>query len=267
MQDSNSKPCFCVKAKDTTSGKKIFINFKLSSEVQYPDLDLTEDQFIEIYQTPAIERYRIPIIIGQLFWTTDKKKESSYVVDIQINENYLRTRILTSEIMKSFLLTIAIETLENKYNDPQSVKNTKQFLGHSLKILVEDCVVLQNKKNQEKGKLVNNKITILDELNSLSDASKKDLVESIENEPAEYDVYFRPSSSRLECCLYNLMELPKNINFNEDRITVTCQKENKVLMDIYVPFELDILQEPRYKYFANSNMLRFSFATSTNVSR
>lgn len=245
-------PIFCVQITDKKSQKKLFVNFKSNDSVQYPDVDLDEDQIVKeiCNPTPRIELFKIPLKLSPIFWSKGTKIERSYVIDVLINDKFAIRRVLPSEVIRHYVVNVTMETIEQKYNNSRGTKGLGQFIGHNLDLDQTNYEVLISKQCIERSdELVNNKIILLDETMNESNPKENPI-------DTPYDLYYRPASGILTCSIVT-DKLPDSISFNDDRIVV--KSDEKFLVDAYLPFYIDLSMPVKYKYDDRLCLLRIVF--------
>jgi len=100
-----------------------------------PTLDLNEEELRALLASDEANSFTIPLILTQFKSTTDKSGSEALVLDVIINTDLYLNKISFSQLYKTFLITITLETIErDKYNDL---------------IDKNDWVLLKNKKYQE----------------------------------------------------------------------------------------------------------------------
>ena len=123
-------PGFCLKTK-MRDDEKVFINVCHSEELPAPP-DISDEELIKITESQDPSRFRVPISLGEPHAEVDHSGKGCSAYDVIVNsEFYQRTQ--NRPVLKNFLLTLALEGLEQKYNlnlsrDCKILKN-KKFLG------------------------------------------------------------------------------------------------------------------------------------------
>lgn len=261
MEDLHGNPIFCVSTRERNSRKKLYVNFKSTDAVEKPPIDLDEDELVrEICNpSPAIERYKIPLKLSQIFWTkrSGDNKERDYVIDVHINDNFAIRRVLVKDVIRHYVIIVALQTIENKYNTNDTAKTCGQFIGHQLDIDQATYEVLNLTQCRDRSSdLVSNKVLLLDEEAQKSTASKTNEAVSSEADSQSYDLFYRPGSNILTCSIAT-DKLPEVISFNDDRITV--ESSGKTLMDVNLPLFIDLREPMKYKFDDRLCLLRIVF--------
>lgn len=242
VEFNNGLPLFCVQVIDKISGKNVFINFKSSGIVEPPE-DIPDDHLLNDKKPKFI----VPLRPSPLYYTKDGRDD--YVIIILINDVFSIRRVLVSDIMRVYLIQFALTEIERRYNSPESVKITGQFIGHKLELERKTSKTLTKEQCKEKiTKFVNNKITIL-----------QDNAQSI-NQPDDtvYDLHYRPTSRILTCSVHT-EKLPDSIAFNEDRIFI--KHGDNVLVDADLPIFIDLKEPLKYKFDDRIGLFRAVFKT------
>ncbi|RWS05784.1 PIH1 domain-containing protein 1-like protein, partial [Dinothrombium tinctorium] len=172
---------FCLKTRDDKK-RKVFVNFCISEEVEYPKLDLTEDELSSLLQSEMLSAFKIPMLIEELRPTVDKSGDrNSLVCDIIINEEFYNKRVVSSELYKTLLVTVTLEAIESKNANAITLDKNK-------------WIILKNKKYQN---AVNNSSSksygerqLVTELNSLpsSSANSAPGVDHLDECMKEFDI-------------------------------------------------------------------------------
>lgn len=264
MEDLQGNPVFCVRTTDKNSNKRLFINFKSTDGVEKPPVDLNEDQLVrEICNpSPAIEKYKIPLKLSQIFWTKQgaSGKERHYVIDVHINDKFAIRRVLVNDVIRHYVIIVTLQTIEDKYNKSNSAKTCGQFLGHQLDLDQATYEVLNLTQCQDRSnELVSNKVLLLDERTS----GEVDSATSAGTSDTTYDLFYRPGSGILTCSI-STDRLPDSILFNDDRILV--QTSGKAIMDVHLPIQIDLREPMKYKFDDHTCLLRIVFKVSPNCS-
>jgi len=248
-------PIFCVEVKDKKQKCTLFINFKSTSDVEYPNVDLNEDQLVQEICHPSqnIEKYKIPMKLSQLYWPKEIDGERKYVVDVYINDKFAIRRVLVGDVIRHYVIIVTMLTLEEKYNTDMQVKSCGQFIGHRLELDQAGYKVLETIQCVERSsKLINNKIVMI------GDSEDQSATRTDSSDTSHLDLFYRPSSGILTCSIQT-DSLPDSIGFNDDRIKVTLA--NKNLMDVHLPFAIDLNQPVKYKFDDRLCLFRAVFRT------
>lgn len=271
--DDKSVPLFYLQTTDKTSGRTVCINLKCTPEVQAPAVEIDEAKLVsEICDpSPQIEQYKIPLVLGKIYWSEAKSVGSSeqqpgserhYVTTVQMNDKFAYRKVVPSEIIRHYVISVVLTALEDKFNHPNAKKLYGQFLGHRLDLdqaayevrghggKSESASVKQSKE------LVENKVMLLGSQEDSRGAPSKaiDTTSPDADSLPPYDLYYRPKSQVLTVQL-SADRLPERIEFNDDRLCVygtkfTDGKKEPAskLMDVHLPLYIDLSAPVRYKY-------------------
>jgi len=100
-----------------------------------PTLDLNEEELRALLSSEEANSFTIPLLLTQFKSTTDKSGSEALVLDVIINTDFYENKVRFSELYKTFLITVSLETIErDKYN---------------ALIDKNDWILLKNKKYQE----------------------------------------------------------------------------------------------------------------------
>jgi len=122
------KPGFCIKTKDII-GEKVFLNLCCSEELPVP-ADVTDEKLLEILESDDPTEFRIPLSLGEPHMEKDKSGKACTVYDVMVNPS-LFAKVEKSELYRTFLVTVMMEGLEDKY---------------SIGLNKQEWIVLKNKK-------------------------------------------------------------------------------------------------------------------------
>jgi len=236
----------CIKTKETKLKTKFFLNLCYSEDVPEPEFNLNDKELAEILDggTDAeVNGVRIPMSIGETHKDKDKSGMECLACDVIINNLFYEQKILKSEMHRTFLITVALEGVEEK---------------HKLSI-DKDFSILHNRKSFGRltPQFVRQKPSIKELGGTTSKSTTSSLIQEIKQDPSS-----RPSKLvqevstddlKLEHSITQLSEdlaraevkLPHlrhpgklSVQLGADRIMV--ESPNGCL-DIFVP--LDIHQE------------------------
>ncbi|KAI8791638.1 PIH1 domain-containing protein 1 [Biomphalaria glabrata] len=237
------KPCpgMCMKTR-TVNGEKVFINICYSENVPEPK-DLTDDELLKVLESEDPTKFRIPMSIGEPHAELDKSGGGCTVYDVVINPNFFN-KINTSELFKTFFLTIMCEGIESKYDV----------------LLKRDWIFLKNRKSL--GKLAEQHIRTkstplivdMESTNQLpaEQPEKKNLIEEIQKQDEElnkkapepiFSIIQEPVEGYPEYLVAEI-SLPEiktaqsvTLKLGEDRLLLTT-RSHVYYMDIFLPYDL-----------------------------
>lgn len=275
MQTNNDlQPLFSVRTTDKRTGQTLFINFKASDAIQAPEIDIEEEKLVrEICDpSPNIEKYKVPLQLSQIFWTgcdtleehgkiglglqQDKKgSDRNYVIDVQLNDKFAFRKVIPSDIIRHYLITVTMVSIEEKFNQEPKAnsQSAHQYLGHKLELDQADYEILKTPiEIKRSNEVVTNKIVLIDSgkertFNSLM--NKCDTGAGKDNDPHDseitYDLHFRPAIMVLTCSI-STDKLPNSISFNDDRFKVELHDART--LDINLPLDIDLREPVKYKF-------------------
>lgn len=255
-------PLFCVKTTDTISNRKLIINFRANSDFQAPEVDITEDKIAReiLNPSPEIEGCKIPFRSSPIFWSKhvdgSGNNDRYYVTYIEINDKFAFRKVLSSEIIRHFLITVAIDAIEDKYNSNEARKVTKQSIGHQLSLDQGRYEIITSKLQVEHSEeLVNNKVVVIPDPMPM-DGSIVGTLNDCEAGNISYDLHFRPKLM-LTTCSFNIDRVPDKISFNDDRLTISLG--NETIIDIHLPLFIDLKEPVKYKFDDRLSLFRMVF--------
>ncbi|PVD28984.1 hypothetical protein C0Q70_11581 [Pomacea canaliculata] len=218
-------PGFCVKLK-TSRNEKVFMNICQSENVP-PAKDLTDDELLEILKGDDLTKFRVPMSIGEPHAEIDKAGVGCTVYDVVVHPAFLQ-KIQSSELFRTFFLTITSEGIEEKFKTE----------------LKRDWIILKNRKCvgylQEQIVRLKSKPLIVDMDEGLKPFCLFRAPEpkfSIVQEPAEgYPEYL---VAEIHLPLVKTAQT-LTLDVGEDRILLET-RSNVYHLDIYLPY--NIVQE------------------------
>lgn len=259
-------PLFCAKTTDKRTGQTLYINFKSSDAIQEPELDISEEQLVQeiCNPSPRIEQFKVPLKMSQIFWRDINNSEDNrrdYVVDVELNDKFALRRVIASEIIRHYVVTVTMVSIEDKFNQASATKLAHQYIGHKLELDQANYEILDSKQQIERSnEPVNNRILLVENPSTskekvpsdskASPGTADDLIEP------DFDVYLRPASKLLTCSIQT-DTCPDSISFNDDRIIVELGE--KTLMDVYLPVNIDLTVPAKYKFDDRRCLFRVVF--------
>jgi hypothetical protein len=126
-----------------------------------PTLDLNEEELRSLLASEDSTAFTIPLLIKPIRNTEDKSGSKAIVCDVIINSDFYVNKISCSELYKTFLITVTLETIEKDKYKGLIDKN--------------DWVVLRNKKyhsvitNKSHHKIAVNQLSALLNINNIND--------------------------------------------------------------------------------------------------
>jgi len=254
------KPGMCIKTKNA-AGTKFFINLCKLAEIPAPppieESELSRIISSEDYTSP----WRCPMSLGTPRKEKDKSGGECFAAEIAVNSSWFEKTLVHSDIVLSFVLTIAMEGLCDKNGEDArldrnnwTVLKNKKFMGEVDKCPPHNIQIRQTsgiehiEESSPKSLMAESSTKKLDSNNT----SKKSIIEVL---PDESDV---KTTKEIEP-KYRIMKDPINspvqlkcrivlpgvnsakdvvLDVGEDRLVVTCSK-TRHLLDIFLPHTLD----------------------------
>jgi len=226
-------PGFCLKTK-TSNDDKVFINVCHSEELPAPP-DISDEELLKITESQDPSRFRVPISLGEPHAEVDHSGKGCSAYDVIVNSEFYK-RTQTRPVLKNFLLTLALEGLEQKFNlvlsrDCKILKN-KKFLGSA------ETQNIRQKPKPSITELENGSATkrpLITELDDETGSTAEKPVFKILREPLEGDPQF----------LIMEIQLPKlitskvaKLEVGEDRVVFHAHP-NLYHLDIDLPYYVD----------------------------
>lgn len=238
-------PGFCLKARDPSTNRKIFLNICRTHAIP-PPRDITAAELVQLLEdTPEDEPpdYRIPMSIGELKSESDKKEQPSHVCDVAINDKFCE-KVLQEKIFQEFLVAVAFEGFSQKYNikvgDERVMLKNKKVLGtlqeHRIRQRERDNVEPEELKFQMPSTSNENRngktlIEVLESSNEKEDVSepKYRLFQKINDLQNFYAEIYLP---------YVRNNKDINLHLSEDRIVLETEPK-KYFLDIFHEFKVN----------------------------
>nr|CAD7258791.1 unnamed protein product [Timema shepardi] len=122
----------CVKTHLLSGGGvgKVFINVCHTSGLPNPPKDVSDEELIKILASDEPTGFRVPMSIGEASEHPDKSGNPSIVYDVAVSSDFF-AKVETSPIFKSFLVSVVLEGVQNKYD---------------ITLDTEEVVILKNRK-------------------------------------------------------------------------------------------------------------------------
>ncbi|ESO93320.1 hypothetical protein LOTGIDRAFT_216148 [Lottia gigantea] len=132
-------PGFCVKLKNKKD-EKFFVNICTADNVPSPP-DITDDELIKILESDDPTQFRIPMSIGAPHAELDKSGQGCTAYDVIVNPLFYN-QLNSSELIKTFFLTVMLEGVELKYDQELSrewvILKNRKFVGDLAEQYVKD---------------------------------------------------------------------------------------------------------------------------------
>uniref|UniRef100_A0A0B6Z4J5 PIH1 domain-containing protein 1 n=1 Tax=Arion vulgaris TaxID=1028688 RepID=A0A0B6Z4J5_9EUPU len=98
----------------TDKGDKMFINICHSENVPEPK-DLSDEELLKVLESEDPTQFRIPLSIGEPHAELDKTGGGCTAYDVIVHSKVLK-KVETSQLFKTFFLTVMCEGIESKYD-------------------------------------------------------------------------------------------------------------------------------------------------------
>jgi len=228
-------PGFCLKTK-IGDDEKVFINVCHSEELPVPP-DISDEELIKITESQDPSRFRVPISLGEPHAEVDHSGKGCSAYDVIVNSEFYK-RTQNRPVLKNFLLTLALEGLEQKYDlmlsrDCKILKN-KKFLGSAETQHIRQKSKPSITEVEPKNDIATKKPLITELDNQTSSMAEKPMFKII-REPLEGDPKF----------LIMEIHLPKlttskiaKLEVGEDRVVFHAHP-NLYHLDIDLPYYVD----------------------------
>ena len=249
---ANGGPLFCVRTIDKVSSRHLVLNFRTAKHLPPPKMEAFNEDLITVHFLNPIPQLEADLMMPQestpIFWSMKPLShdgEKCYVISFRVNEEFALQKVLTSEIVKHYLICASMVETEKRVNEGQLVG---QNIGHRLDLDYMNYEILKDLQVLPSRELVNTKVSVVSE-----GPSTKTTTESEEN---LYDFHFRPKSMILTCSL-STESMPDYISFNEDRVLIKLGE--KVLVDAFLPIHINLKETVWYKFDEKEKLLRIVF--------
>lgn len=236
------KPGFCLKTK-STKGEKVFINICMADNVPAPR-DLSDEELVKVLESEDPSGYRVPMSIGEPHAEIDKSGVGCTAYDVVVSPVFME-KMKSSELFKTFFLTVMLEGIENKYETELSrewvILKNRRFVGR-----------LQEQNVRTQSKPVIMEMDSPHSSSSIETGAQKKLIQEMSSsqedirargkEP-DYRIVQEPAEGYPEFLVAEI-NLPQvkasssiTLDLGEDRILLQT-RSNIYYLDIYLPFDL-----------------------------
>lgn len=238
------KPGFCLKTKNKQN-EKVFVNICMAENVP-PPKDLSDNELIQLLESDDPTGFRIPMSIGEPHAELDKSSKGCTVYDVVVSPQFME-KMKTSELFKTFFLTVMMEGLEQKFDTELSrewviLKNRKvvgTLQAQNVRTQSKPFIMeMEGQSTQGSGSTV--KPGLIQEVDSSREETR-----SRGKEP-DYRIIQEPPTGHPEFLVAEIT-LPQvklatslSLDLGEDRILLQT-RSNIYCLDIYLPF--NIVQE------------------------
>ena len=248
------KPGLCVKTKNAV-GTKFFINICKLAEIPPPP-PIDESELAKMIESEDYSNlWRVPMSLGAPRKEKDKSGTECMAAEVAVNSSWFDNTMLTSELFTSFVITIAIEGLGDKYGeearldrDGWTILKNKKFLGdkcpaHNIQVRpkagIENIEMSEVRPGEVKSEEFLGKSSKIQEISSSS------AVESVKVKTREprYKILKEPHTdpAQLRCKFWLpgvMSSRDLSLEVGEDRIVLDCSR-TKHYLDIFLPCSLD----------------------------
>ena len=247
------KPGLCVKTKNA-GGSKFFINICKLTEIPPPP-PIDESELAKMIESEDYSNlWRVPMSLGAPRKEKDKAGCECMAAEVAINSSWFDQTMLTSELFTSFVITVAIEGLGDKYGeearldrDGWTILKNKKFLGencpaHNIQVRPKAGIEHIEKSEERLGDVKSaeflGKSSKIEEISSSA-------VESLEVKTREprFKILKEPHTDPAQVrCKFWLPGVSSSadirLEVGGDRLVLDCSRTRHYL-DIFLPCSLD----------------------------
>jgi len=229
------KPGLCLKTRNA-QGKKFFLNLCRLDEIPAPT-PITEK---ELERVIADEDYttlwRVPMSIGEPRTVKDKSGSDSLAADVAVNSTWFTETMEPSQVFTTFVLTVAMEGLGDKYSDQARLDRDGWVVLKNKKYTGTDTPPHRIQKRASSGISQvegGSKHQAKQRVQELKESNKTPLYK------IEKDEILNPSLLRASVYLPGVRNFKDlNLEIGGDRVLLECEK-TRHLLDVFLPFSLD----------------------------
>jgi len=237
-------PGMCVKTKNI-AGDKVFINFCKVNAIP-PAKPISENALQDIIASENYDSdYRIPMSLGAPRGEKDKAGKDCFACDVAVNSVWYDQTMVDSLTFTTFLVTLAMEGLCNKYGDTcnldrqnWSILRNKRYMGkvqrHTIQQRASATKIQEVTSDSDKKDFANN-----DLIRPLS--TSKPLITQVKEKP-ELLMIKHPHNSSQPNQIIATLKLPKIVSkeelfleLGEDRLVL---QSDVYFLDIFLPFNV-----------------------------
>lgn len=234
-------PGFCLKTKNDKN-EKVFVNICMADNVPAPQ-DLSDEELIKLLESDDPTGFRIPMSIGEPHAEIDKSGQGCTAYDVVVSPAFME-KMKSSELFKTFFLTVMMEGVESKYETLLSrewvILKNRRFVG----TLQEQNVRTQSKPvimemDQPDSAGMRSQPRAQNSLIQEVDSSKED-TKSKGKEP-DYRIVQEPATGHPDFLVAEI-NLPQvkvsssiSLDLGEDRILLQT-RSNIYYLDIFLPY-------------------------------
>lgn len=232
-------PGFCLKTK-SKQNEKIFANICMAETVP-PPKDLSDSDLIALLESDDPTGFRIPMSIGEPHAEVDKSGNGCTVYDVVVNPQFME-KMKTSELFKTFFLTVMMEGLEQKYDTELSrdwvILKNRRCVGTLQQQYVRTQskpFIMEMEGQDSTGTVSGVKPGLIQEIDSSKEDSRSKGIEP------DYRIVQEPPTGHPEFLVAEIT-LPQvklssslSLDLGEDRILLQT-RSNIYYLDIYLPY-------------------------------
>jgi len=228
------RPGICVKTRTQTGGK-FFINLCKLAEIPAPP-PIEERELAQMIEAEDYTNlWRVPMSLGQPRKEKDKSGQDCSVAEVAINSSWF-DKMLASEIFTSFVITVAMEGLGDKYEEEARLDRDGWTVLKNKKFHGDSCPAHRIQQRRTVG---------IETVQSGSPARKIEEVTGAGQQQQQQQVEPRYRLVRRADSLVCNVWLPGvrsatelSSSAGEDRLVVSCLRLSYHL-DIFLPLSLD----------------------------
>lgn len=254
-------PFLCVKSRERVSGNTLYVNIKISNQVEAPknrkfDEDKLIDRYIKVCQgLPDDGAYSIPIKSGPLVFTKHIDGKRHYGAEVVINDKFAIEKVLKSKIVLDYTIGVIFSILDGKFSDAR-YQAMCQFIGHNFDSDFQHYDVLEEKNIEFTRDLVLSRVSPIVTKSDIP--GKFESSTNVDEKEDLVDLLYRPKKNFLTLTV-RTENHALSLSFNDERIIIELTPDNFV--DIYSPIKIDLKVPVRYRYNSDLNLLRVVFKT------
>lgn len=232
-------PGFCLKTKNDKN-EKVFVNICMADNVPAPQ-DLSDEELIKLLESDDPTGFRIPMSIGEPHAEIDKSGQGCTAYDVVVSPAFME-KMKSSELFKTFFLTVMMEGVESKYETLLSrewvILKNRRFVG----TLQEQNVRTQSKPvimemDQPDSAGMRSQPRAQNSLIQEVDSSKEDT----KGKEPDYRIVQEPATGHPDFLVAEI-NLPQvkvsssiSLDLGEDRILLQT-RSNIYYLDIFLPY-------------------------------
>ena len=246
------KPGLCVKTKNAV-GTKFFINICKLSEIPPPP-PIDESELAKMIESEDYSNlWRVPMSLGAPRTEKDKAGTECMAAEVAINSSWFDNTMLTSELFTSFVITVAIEGLGDKYGeearldrDGWTILKNKKFLGENCpahNIQVRPKAGIEHIEMSEAGQADVQSGEFPGKSSKIQEISSSAVESEVKTREPRYKILREPHTdpAQVRCKFWLpgvLSSADISLEVGGDRIVVDSSR-TKHYLDIFLPCSLD----------------------------